>query len=381
MARMQHPCPARRTPLIAAFFAGLISAAILVTAQGATAPVERAVFGKTPDGKVVELFTLHSPSGAVAKVITYGAIVADLRMPDRNGKFASVVREATASEQGFQRGFSQSAAVFGRVANRIGGARFSLDGREYNVTRNNGAHHIHGGLKNFSRVVWQPKLPADPKTAAVALTYVSADGEEGFPGQLTVTVTYTLTTDNVFRIEYQATTDKPTPVNLTNHAYFNLAGSGDVLDHVVTFNADRYTVVDKDLIPTGEIRPVAGSPLDFTQPALLGARADALGASRRYDHNFVLKRAPGDSALIFAARVREPHSGRTMETWTTQPGVQLYTSPLGAPAAGDTATRAGFYCFETQHYPDSVNHPDFPSTILRPGQTFRSKTEFRFSAK
>jgi aldose 1-epimerase len=343
--------------------------------------VERGVFGRTPDGTVVDQFTLTNERGAIAKVITYGAIVADLRMADREGRFTSVVREIVPSEQGFQRGFANSAAVFGRFANRIAGARFTLDGREFQVTRNNGAHHIHGGTKNFSKVVWQAAVPAGTKAPTVNLTYTSADGEEGFPGRLTAKVTYTLTHDNVLRIDYQATTDKPTPVNLTNHAYFNLAGGGDAVDHELTLNADRYTVVDADLIPTGEIRSVAGSPLDFRRPALLGARAGQLAPSRRYDHNFVLNRREGDASLALAARVREPRSGRAMEVWTTEPGVQLYTSILTPPGDGEPAARAGFLCLETQHFPDSVNHPHFPSTILRPGQVFRSTTEFRFTAK
>jgi aldose 1-epimerase len=343
--------------------------------------IQRSVFGRTPEGTTVELFTLTNRQGAVAKVITYGAILADLRMSDREGKFASVVREIVPSEQGFQRGFASSAAVFGRVANRIAHARFTLDGHDYQVTRNNGAHHIHGGAKNFSRVVWQPTLPGDPKVASIQLKYVSADGEEGFPGQLTTTVTYTLTDENTLRIEYGATCDKPTPINLTNHAYFNLAGGGDTLEHELTLNADRYTVVDADLIPTGEIKTVADSPLDFRRPTPLGTRATQLGPSRRYDHNFVLNRRNGDATLMFAARVRETHSGRTMEVWTTEPGVQLYTSPLAPPTANEPTPRLGFLCLETQHFPDSVNHPEFPSTILRPGKTFRSVTEFRFSAK
>jgi aldose 1-epimerase len=347
----------------------------------ASAPVTRAPFGKTPDGVAVEEFTLTSPRGAVAKVITFGAIVSDLKIPDARGRLASVVREIRPSEQGFQRGFAQSAAVFGRVANRIAGGRFTLDGRTYEVARNNGKNHLHGGIRNFSKVVWQAEPGGDPKLPSVRLTYVSADGEEGFPGRLTTTVTYTLTPENTLRIDYRATSDQPTPINLTNHAYFNLAGAGDALEHELMLNAARYTVVDAELIPTGEIRAVAGSPLDFTKPMPLGARAAALAPGVRYDHNFVIDRPAGDTSLLLAARVREPKSGRVMEVWTTEPGVQLYTSPLTPPAADATEPRFGFFCLETQHYPDSVNHPHFPSTILRPGKEFRSTTEFRFSAK
>jgi len=375
----------RRNPfarLFAAFF--LVTSISLQRTSASSAPgagVERSVFGRTPDGVDVEAFTLKNDRGAIAKVITYGAIVADLKMPDREGRLAGVVREIVPSEQGFQRGFGQSAAVFGRVANRIAGGKFTLDGREYQVTRNLGAHHLHGGAKNFSKVIWQPVIPANAKAPSVELAYVSADGEEGFPGKLTAVVTYTLMHDNVLRIDYRATSDKPTPVNLTNHAYFNLAGGGDAVDQELTLNADRYTVADADLIPTGEIKTVADSPLDFRRPTPLGARAAQLGSGRRYDHNFVVNRRDGDSSLVFAARARDPRSGRTMEVWTTEPGVQLYTSILTAPDTKETTPRLGFFCLETQHFPDSVNHPAFPSTIIRPGQTFRSTTEFRFSVK
>jgi len=370
-----------RSTLALLFLASIVAGPLHAQPASPAPAVQRTEFGRTPDGVVVEQFTLTNTRGASARVITYGAIVAELRVPDRDGKLASVVREITASEQGFQRGFAQSGAVFGRVANRIAGARFTLDGQEYKVTRNNGAHHIHGGAKNFSRVVWQAAPSTLPGSASVTLTYVSADGEEGFPGRLTTTVTYALSDANTLRIDYTATTDKPTPINLTNHAYFNLAASSDVLDQELTINADRYTVVDADLIPSGEIKPVAGLPIDFTRPSPIGARGDRLGASRRYDHNFVLNRRAGDTSLLFAARARDPRSGRVLEVWTTEPGVQLYTSPLTAPTPEEKSPRFGFFCLETQHYPDSVNHPAFPSTILRPGQTFRSTTEFRFSAK
>ena len=352
---------------------------IAIAAHLAAAPVgvQRSVFGHTPEGVAVEQLVLTNSQGASAKVITFGAILASLQIPDRDGHLVSVVRDMTPSEQSFQRGFPQAAATIGRFANRIASAKFTLDGHEYHVTRNNGAHSLHGGVKNFAKVVWRVAVP-DPKVASVRLDYTSADGEEGFPGKLAVNVTYTLTDANTLRIDYRATTDKPTPINLTNHAYFNLAGDGDVLDDELTLNADRYTVVDADLIPTGEIKSVKGSPLDFTTPKALGARAAQLPAGNaRYDHNFVINRR--DRSLALAARVRAARSSRIMEVWTTEPGVQLYTSPLGPLSARETAPRFGFFCLETQHYPDSVNRPEFPSVILRPGETFVSTTEYRFS--
>ena len=340
--------------------------------------VARAVFGRTPDGVEVEQFTLRNDRGAVAKIITFGATVTDLRIPDRRGRTAGVVREITSSPQGFARGFAQSAAVIGRFANRIARGRFSIDGQAYQLTTNAAGHHIHGGARGFHKQVWQGVAGDSPDGPSVKLTYFSADGEEGYPGSLTVGVVYTLTPASTLRIDYVATTDRATPINLTNHAYFNLAGGGDVREHELMLNANAYTVVDGALIPTGKIEKVAGTPLDFTRGDKLGARSAQLGAARRYDHNFVLNRRPGDTSLQLAARVRDPASGRILEVWTTEPGVQLYTSPLTAPAGEEPADQFGFYCLETQHFPDSVNHPNFPSTILRPGEEFRSTTEFRF---
>jgi aldose 1-epimerase len=349
-------------------------------AAKATAGVERAPFGKTPEGAAIELYTLTNARGAVAKVITLGATVADLRMPDREGKLASVVREVLPAEEGLPRNYNNAASVFGRVANRIAFGKFTIDGTPYQVTLNMGQHHIHGGRNNFSRVIWTASALPNSASPGVKLSYRSADGEEGFPGNLNVSVTYTLTADNVLRLDYEATTDKPTPLNLTNHAYFNLAGAGDVLTHELTINADRYTVPGAQLIPTGEIKPVSDA-LDFRTPQTLGARVGQLTGGGRYDHNFVINRRPNDTSLVLAARMREPGSGRILEAWTTEPGVQLYTSPLTAPSAKETTPRFGFFCLETQHFPDAVNHPEFPSTIVRPGQTFRSTTEYRFSAK
>jgi aldose 1-epimerase len=345
---------------------------------GAEPGVQRAVFGQMPDGKSMEVFTLTNAHGATAKVIPFGAILADLRMPDRQGKFASVVREITPTPENIQRGFPQSGAVMGRVTNRIAHGRFTLDGREVNVTTNARPHHIHGGAKGFGKVMWQAAPSTATKDPSVTLTYVSPAGEEGYPGKLTATVRYTLTETNALRIDYSAVTDAPTPVNMTNHAYFNLAGGGDVIDQELMINADRITTSDALLIPTGEFTWVEGTPLDFRKPAKLGARAALLGARQIYDHNFVLNRTGSDASLILAARATDAASGRVMETWTTEPAVQLYTSVLNGELPPG---RAGFFCLETQHHPDSVNHAHFPSTILRPGETYRSTTEFRFSAK
>jgi aldose 1-epimerase len=348
---------------------------LAVLGRAAEAPVQHALFGRAADGTVIDVYTLTNSHGAVAKVITYGAILADLRMPDRDGQLASMVHETVFSEANYQRDFPTAAIVVGRVANRIANARFTLDGHDYQLAANNGRHHLHGGPKGFGHVLWQAQ-PLDPAGgAAVKLTYVSPDGDEGYPGNLTATVTYTLTSDNTLRLDYGATTDRPTPVNLTNHAFFNLAGGGDVLDTIFLLNADRYTVADATLIPTGEIRSVENSPLDFRTPRALGARGDQLGAARRYDHSFVLNR-PATGGLALAARVSEPRSGRVMEVWTTEPGLQLYTSPLAGPAQPG---RTGFFCLESQHFPDAVHHPEFPTTILRPGEILRSTTEFRFS--
>jgi aldose 1-epimerase len=341
--------------------------------------LEEREFGKMPNGTAVKLFTLRNANGMSAKIMTYGAILTELQVPDRHGVATNVVLGADTFEQ-YLKGFRAPAAIMGRVANRIAGARFTLDGVEYKLAANDGPNHIHGV---FDKLVWQAEaLPPGEGRAAVQLTYLSKDGEEGYPGNLTVKLTYTLTDANELRLDYEASTDRATPINLTSHAYFNLAGGGDVLDHELWLAAARYTPTDDALIPTGRIAPVAGTALDFTKPTRIGARiAQFYPKPGGYDHNFVLDGEPGQRAavppgnakpLVLAARVREPVSGRLMEVRTTEPGVQLYT--------GNHLKHAAL-CLETQHYPDSVNHVGFPSTILRPGQTFRSTTTFTFAVK
>jgi aldose 1-epimerase len=332
--------------------------------------IEEREFGTMPDGTVVKQFALRNARGMTAKIISYGAIITELQAPDRNGAMTNVVLGANSLEE-YLKGVN-AAAVIGRVANRIAGAKFTLDGVEYKLAANNGPNHIHGGSVGFAKVNWQATaLPAGKREAAVQFTYLSKDGEEGYPGNLTAKVTCTLTDDNELRIDYEATTDKATPVNLTNHAYFNLAGHGDVLDHELWLAADRYTPADDQLIPTGDIASVKGTPLDFTTPTRVGARIGQLKPKPGgYDHNFVINN--GGKSLVLAARVTEPKSGRVMEVRTTEPGVQLYSG---------NHLKHGALCLETQHYPDSVNQPHFPPVILRPGQTFKSATVFAFSAK
>ncbi len=356
-------------------FPTLLALASSLTAHAAAPTVAHELFGRAADGATIDAYTLTNKHQATAKIITYGAILADLAIPNDKGELAHVVRQATFSEENYKRGFPQAAAIIGRVANRIANASFTLDGHDYALAANAKPHTIHGGVKGFAKVIWSAQPVDAASGTALRLTYTSADGEEGFPGKLVVTVTYTLTDNNTLRIDYAATTDKPTIVNLTNHAYFNLTGEGDVTDYVLAINADTTTAADTALIPTGEFSAAKNTPLDFTKANALGARVAQLGAGKRYDHNFVINRSgPG---LVRAAHIADPKSGRALEVWTTQPGVQLYTSPLDAASAKN---RFGFFCLETQHYPDSIHHPNFPTTVLRPGETFSSTTEFRFSA-
>jgi aldose 1-epimerase len=348
-------------------------------------PAKRA-FGKTTDGQPIDLYTLENANGVQADIITWGGIVTRLVVPDRAGKPADVVLGFD-SAAGYLKEHPYFGALIGRYGNRIGKARFTLNGQTYTLAANNGPNALHGGLRGFDKRLWTARPLSAPEGQALELRYVSKDGEEGYPGTLTARVVYTLTADNTLRIEYEATTDRDTVVNLTNHSYFNLAGqgSGDILSHLMQIEADRFTPVDATLIPTGELRPVAGTPFDFRKPERIGARIDVddeqIKAGKGYDHNYVLNGQMG--TLRRAARVTEPTSGRVMEVHTTEPGVQFYTGNfLDGSLTGKQGAvykfRTGF-CLETQHFPDSPNQPSFPSTVLKPGQTYRSKTEYRFS--
>jgi aldose 1-epimerase len=343
-------------------------------------------FKDTADGTPVEIYTLTNDHGMKARIMTYGGIVSELHVPDRDGKPADVVLGFD-DLKGYLAGHPYFGCIVGRVANRIAKGTFTLDGKEYKVAVNNGPNALHGGLKGFDKVVWKVgKTGTGDGKVFLELTYLSKDGEEGYPGNLSATVTYTLTNDNELRIDYRATTDKATPVNLTNHSYFNLAGpaSGDILGHEMMLAAEKYTPVDDTLIPTGEIKPVRGTPLDFTSPHKIGERIDQLkGDPVGYDHNFVLD--GGGKKLALGARVHDPKTGRVMEMYTTEPGVQFYT---GNFLDGSVKGKGGVvyrkhqgFCLEAQHFPDSVNHPNFPSVILRPGQTYAQTTVYKFSAK
>ena len=343
-------------------------------------------FGQMPDGTQVDVYTLANINGFTAQIINYGAILVSLEVPDRDGRLTDVTLGFDNLDDYIARNAFFGATV-GRYANRIGGAKFTLEGVEYELAMNNGPNSLHGGKKGFDKVVWRlDDLKGEGDQALVRLTYISEDGEEGYPGNLACSVTYTLTSDNELRFDYEAETDKTTVVNLTNHSYFNLAGqgTGNVLDHVVMLNADKYTVFDETLIPTGEIRSVEGTPLDFTSPTSIGARIGQVGNG--YDQNYVLSKddVPAGT-LTLCARVLEPTSGRIMEVHTTEPGVQFYTGNFldGTLTGkeGKVYKKHYGFCLETQHYPDSPNKPAFPSVVLKPGQKFTSATVYAFSAQ
>lgn len=339
-------------------------------------------FGKTDDGIPVELYTLTNKHGMVVKIMTYGAIVTEIDVPDRKGKLADVVLGFDNLKQ-YLKGHPFFGAIAGRYANRIAKGRFTLDGEDYHLPINNGPNSLHGGLQGFDKAVWRAEPSETEDGPSVALTHFSPDGDQGYPGNLHAACVYTLTDEDSLKIEYTATTDKDTVVNLTNHSYFNLAGegSGPIDDHILTINADQYTPVDDTQIPTGEIVDVKGTPFDFTKPTAVGERIDQVPPG--YDHNYVLYSQ--DGKLAIAAQVKDPKSGRVMQVWTTQPGVQLYTGnyldgTLSGPS-GRPYKKHDALCLETQHYPDSPNHPKFPTTELKPGEKYNQVTVFKFSAE
>lgn len=343
--------------------------------------LEQQSWGQTPEGADILLYTLRNGKGMLAKVTNYGAILTELHAPDRQGQSANVTWGFDNLAQ-YLKGHPFFGATTGRVANRIAQARFQLDGKEFNLAANNGRNHLHGGIKGFDKVAWKSE-PLKQQTA-VRFSYLSPDGEEGYPGNLSTSVTYALTDSNELKIDYTATSDKATPVNLTNHAYFNLAGSGKVYEHELMLAAEHYTPTNDELIPTGEVAAVRGTPVDFTQPTPIGARLHQLASKPvGYDHNFVLQSNNG--SLKLAAQVYEPKSGRFMETFTTEPAIQLYTGNFldGSLTGlgGVIYHQHSALCLETQHYPDAVHHPHFPSIILRPGQTFKSTTVYRFGTR
>jgi aldose 1-epimerase len=351
--------------------------------------IQQQPFG-THDGRPITLYTLTNSHGVEIRAMNYGGIIVSIRVPDRKGQLADIVLGHDTLE-GYTPNPPYIGAIIGRYGNRIANGTFTLDGKTYTLPKNDGPNTLHGGVaKTFDRVVWDGEPLKDQN--GVAFTYLSHDGDDGFPGNLKVKVTYTLTDGNALIIDYEATTDKATPVNLTQHSYFNLAGegNGDILNHEIMINADRFTPVDKNLIPTGELRPVKGTPFDFTTPTKIGARIDdnyeQLVLGHGYDHNFVLRNyKPDQDGEVLAARVHEPTTGRTLEVWTTQPGVQFYTGNfLDGTITGKNGhvyKRRYAFCLETQHFPDSPNHPDFPNTILKPGEMYHEKTVFKFSAK
>jgi aldose 1-epimerase len=354
--------------------------------QGATVTV--APFGRMPDGQAVEVYTLTNAGRMQVRAITYGAIIQAIRVPDRSGHTEDVTLGYD-SLPGYLGDSPYFGAVVGRYANRIARGRFTLDGRVYRLATNNGPNSLHGGMKGFDKVVWRARSFQRGDTVGVTFEHTSPDGEEGYPGTLRVRVSYTLTPTNELVVDYAATTDRATPVNLSQHSYFNLAGegSGDILGHRLTLEADRYTPVDSTLIPTGELASVTGTPFDFRQPTALGARigrADPqLRYGKGYDHNFVLNRSgPG---LAHAARVVDPGSGRTLDISTTEPGLQFYSGNFLDGSirgkGGHVYGHRSAIVLETQHFPDSPNQPGFPSTILRPGKEYRSRTVFAFGVE
>jgi aldose 1-epimerase len=374
------------TPMKLAASLSLAAALGSILPSLSAASVTSKPFG-TVDGKPVELFTLRNDKGAEATITNYGGIVVTLQVPDKSGKMVDVVM-GYENVDSYVKKTPYFGALIGRYGNRIGKGQFTLDGKTYQLPLNDGANTLHGGEKGFDKVVWQGKPAKACCGAALELTYHSKDGEQGYPGNLDVVATYTLTNDNALRIDFKAKTDKPTVVNLTHHSYFNLSGGGTILDHVLTLNADKTTPVDKGLIPTGEIVTVEGTPFDFRKPTAIGARIDdpdtILQYGPGYDHNWVVnQKKPGE--LCLHARVESPISGIVMEVSSTEPAVQFYAGNFidGTITGkyGQVYQKRSGFCLEPQHFPDSPNHANFPSTVLRPGETYTNTIIYKFSTK
>lgn len=380
---------AKKRFYLTAVIGGLLLSVTGIVRTQPSSNLNKESFGKTPDGREVFLYTLKNASGMQVRITNYGGTITQILVPDRNRKFDDVVLGFDTLE-----GYTQAAntgyfgATVGRYANRIAHGAFTLDGHEYHIPTNDGPNALHGGTTGFNKRVWDAKDVSQNGTPALELHYLSPDGEEGFPGNLNVTVRFSLGNKNDLRIDYFATTDKDTVLNLTNHSYFNLGGAGSetALNHKLTIMADKFTPVDSNLIPTGSLESVAGTPFDFRTATVVGSRIndnnEQLKLGKGYDHNFVLNHTGGSPAL--AAKVEEPNSGRVMEVLTNQPGVQFYTGNFltgSVKGIGGVYRHRAALCLETQHFPDSPNHPDFPSTVLHPGQTFYRTTIYRFSTE
>lgn len=378
-----------RSSLYALMLVAEFSLAGSVNAQGMRGTIRKQSFGKTASGEQIDLYSLSNKKGMEVTITNFGATVVTLKVPDRAGKVADIVLGYDTLE-GYEKGKAYFGATIGRYGNRIANGKFSIDGKSYALPKNDGNNTLHGGIVGFNKKVWKAREIAATGGESLEMSYLSPDGEEGFPGNLSVKVVFTLPADrNELKIDYTASTDKDTVLNLTNHSYFNLAGegNGDVLDHILTLHAKQVTAVDKTLIPTGELQDVAGTPLDFTVATAIGKRInennEQLIFGKGYDHNWVLASGSGHD-LIVAAEAADPKSGRTLEVLTTEPGVQFYSGNFldGSRGKGNKAygKRAAF-CLETQHFPDSPNHANFPSTLLKPNAVFHSQTIFRFSVK
>jgi aldose 1-epimerase len=368
---------------VLALAAGLAGCA---TKSATSNRITKESFGTAPAGQAVDIYTLHNSKGMEARICNYGGIVVSLKVPDKSGKLDDVVLGYDHLDD-YVKNSPYFGCLVGRYGNRIAKGKFTLNGVTYMLATNNYPNALHGGLKGFDKRVWQARTYDSPAGPALILTYLSQDGEEGYPGNLTVKATYTLTEDNSLRLDYVATTDKATVINLTHHSYFNLAGHGDILRHEVMMPADRFTPVDATLIPIGELRPVAGTPFDFTASTPIGARISQSDEQLRfgggYDHNWVYNKKSSELSLL--ARVNEKTTGRVMEVWSTEPGLQFYS---GNFLDGTLTGKGGWvyqhrngFCMEPQHYPDSPNHPNFPSVVLKPGQVYKNTIIYRFTTR